>query len=266
MLGAILGDYIGSVYERFNIKSEDFPLFRDDCRFTDDTVLTVAVADVLMNNKDYATTIKEYSRKYPLAGYGGNFINWVDSDNMQGYNSWGNGSAMRVSSVGWLFNSMEEVMSEAKRSAEVTHNHPNGIKGAQAIACCIFWARTSLFSMEPLAKDDIKRKIEKHFEYDLNRTIDEIRPTYEFDVSCEGSVPEAIIAFLESKDIESCIRKAISIGGDSDTIAAMAGGIAEAFYGTGKIPHTMSTHLFKALEKEEPLIKIVNQFYEKIKK
>jgi len=265
MLGAIIGDYIGSVYERFNRKSTDFPLFRDDCKFTDDTILTLAVADAFMNKKDYATTIAEYARKYPNAGYGGSFINWVDSGDLKPYNSWGNGSAMRVSSIGWLCDSYKETIEEAKRSAEVTHNHPEGIKGAQTIAACIFWARNGH------NKDQIRTNVYINFDYDLNRTIDEIRPTYEFDVSCQGSVPEAIIAFLESNDFEDCIRKAISIGGDSDTIAAMAGSIAEAFYGEGLgnfggIPFEIGEKVMIEIEKDKFLDPVFLQFYETIHK
>jgi len=261
MLGAIIGDYIGSIYERFNRKSTEFPLFRDDCRFTDDTILTLAVADAFMNKKDYAATIAEYARKYPLAGYGGSFINWLDSPNLKPYNSWGNGSAMRVSSIGWLCNNYEEVLLEAKRSAEVTHNHPEGIKGAQAIAACVFWARTGY------SKTQIRTDVYVNFGYDLNRTLDEIRPTYEFDVSCQGSVPEAIIAFLESDNFEDCIRKAISIGGDSDTIAAMAGGIAEAFYYNDKDKH-ISLEIFERvttqIEKDKFLDLTFMQFFNAI--
>jgi ADP-ribosylglycohydrolase len=225
MLGAICGDVIGSIYERINVKHTQFPLFSEGCRYTDDTTLTVAVADAIMNGKDYADTIREYGRAHPLAGYGSSFIAWLDDPNAGPYDSWGNGSAMRVSPVAWLFDTMEEVLIEAEKSAAVTHNHPEGIKGAQAIASSIFLARNGS------SKEEIKKWIEDGFGYDLNRTIDEIRPTYEFDVSCQGSVPEAIIAFLESENYEDCIRKAISIGGDSDTIAAMSGSIAEAYYG-----------------------------------
>jgi ADP-ribosylglycohydrolase len=224
MLGAICGDVVGSVYEMINYKGTDFPLFRETSKYTDDTVLTVAVADAVMNNRDYAEVFREYAREHPLAGYGGSFIAWVDNPSAGPYNSWGNGSAMRVSPVAWLFNDLETVLLEAKRSADATHNHPEGVKGAQAIAAAIWMARNAY------VKSEIKSYIETQFEYDLNRTIDEIRPTYEFDNSCAKTVPEAIIAFLESDDYESCIRKAISIGGDSDTIAAMSGSIAEAYY------------------------------------
>ena len=225
MLGAIVGDIVGSIYEFNNHRSKDFPLFGVDCKFTDDTVLTIAVADCLMNNGNYTEYIKNYARKYTGRGYGGRFRQWISSESMEPYNSWGNGSAMRVSAVGFAYNDLEAVMNEAKRSAEVTHNHPEGIKGAQATAVAIFMARKGQ------SKEDIKTAIAQSFGYDLNRTVDEIRPTYVFNESCQETVPEAIIAFLESKDFEDAIRNAISLGGDSDTLACITGGIAEAFYG-----------------------------------
>ena len=257
MFGAIIGDVIGSYYEFYNCKSTNFPLFCEKTRFTDDTVLTFAVADAFMNKKDYATTLKEYARRHPLAGFGGSFVCWVDGDSMLPYNSWGNGSAMRVSSIGWLCNTLEDVLSEAKRTAEVTHNHSEGIKGAQAIASAIFLARNDT------PKKDIKEFIAEMFNYDLNRTLNDIRPAYKFDVSCQGSVPEAIIAFLESENFEDCIRKAISIGGDSDTIAAMAGGIAEAYY--KNIPPEISSTVFTIITKDTEFLPILEQFYETIK-
>jgi len=252
MLGAICGDVIGSRFEAINYKGTDFPLFAENCRYTDDTTLTIAIADAIMNNKDYAQTIREYGRAHPLAGYGGSFIAWLDDDNAGPYNSWGNGSAMRVSPVAWLFDTMEEVAEHAKLSAEVTHNHPEGIKGAQAIASAIFMARTGA------SKDQIKNYIENTYEYDLNRTIDEIRPIYEFDVSCKGSVPESIIAFLDSENYEDCIRKAISIGGDSDTIAAMAGSIAEAYY--KDIPREIVDGVMPVISEVPKFMEIFNQF------
>ena len=225
MLGAIVGDIVGSIYEFNNHRSKDFPLFGVDCKFTDDTVLTIAVADCLMNNGNYTEYIKNYARKYTGRGYGGRFRQWISSESMEPYNSWGNGSAMRVSAVGFAYNDLETVMNEARRSAEVTHNHPEGVKGAQATAIAIFMARKGQ------SKEDIKTAIAQSFDYDLNRTVDEIRPTYVFNESCQETVPEAIIAFLESKDFEDAIRNAISLGGDSDTLACITGGIAEAFYG-----------------------------------
>jgi len=224
MLGAIIGDIIGSVYEVRTIKSTDFELFAKFSRFTDDTVLTIATADCILENGDYTEFYQKYGQKYPKKGYGGTFQNWIFSENPKPYNSWGNGSAMRVSPIGYLFDNLEDTLMEAEKSAAVTHNHPEGIKGAQAIAAAIFLAKNGRSKLE------IKEYIEKQFGYDLNRKIDDIRETYQFDVSCQGSVPESIIAFLESTDFESAIRLAISLGGDADTQAAMAGSIAEAFY------------------------------------
>ncbi len=253
MYGAIIGDIIGSVYERKNIKTTKFELFKGNSVFTDDTVLTIAVADAILTHKSYTETLQEYGKKYPNAGYGGNFYRWIFSDNPQPYNSWGNGSAMRVSPVAYAFNSIEKVLKEAEKSAIVTHNHPEGVKGAQAVAAAIFMARTGK------SKKQIKDYIQKTFNYDLERSIDEIRPVYKFDVSCQGSVPEAIIAFLESTDFESAIRLAISLGGDSDTIAAMSGSIAEAFY--KKIPENIISEAKKRLPEE--FIKVIEGFKEK---
>ena len=206
-----------------NIKTTDFELFKSECTYTDDTVLTAATAQALMTDGDYAKAYQDFARRYADRGYGGNFSRWFRSDNPQPYNSWGNSSAMRVSPVGFAFNTVDEVLTEAKRSAEVTHNHPEGIKGAQATALAILLAR------QGLDKSTIRKEISERFAYDLSRSLDEIRPGYRFDVSCQGSVPEAIITFLESADYEDAIRKAISLGGDSDTIACVNGGIAEAF-------------------------------------
>lgn len=225
MLGAIVGDIVGSIYEFNNHRSKDFPLFSGGCDFTDDTVLTVAVADCLMNQGSYAEYIKNYTRKYPNRGYGGRFAQWIRFESMEPYNSWGNGSAMRVSAVGFAFDDLEMVMQEAKRSSEVTHNHPEGIKGAQATALAIYMAR------QGQSKEQIKSAIAKSFSYDLDRTLDEIRPVYQFNESCQETVPEAVIAFLESTDFEDAIRNGISLGGDSDTLTCITGGIAEAFYG-----------------------------------
>ncbi|MDY6804756.1 MAG: ADP-ribosylglycohydrolase family protein [Cyanobacteriota bacterium] len=244
MLGAIAGDIIGSIYEFNNIKTKKFPLFQEINSFTDDTVLSVAVADTILNNGDYCKNIKQYYRRYPNAGYGGNFRNWGKSDSNEPYNSWGNGSAMRVSPVGYAFNDLETVLKEAKKSAEVTHNHPEGIKGPQATAAAIFLARSGK------SKDEIKSYIEETFGYNLNRTISEIRPTYRFEVSCQGSVPEAIVAFLDSTDFEDAVRNAISIGGDSDTIGCICSGISQAFYGMPKpIAETAFGYLDKDLQK-----------------
>jgi len=224
MLGAITGDVIGSVYEWDNIKTTSFNLYNNKSYFTDDTVMSIAVADAIMSGGSFAQSMKDWGRRYPDAGYGGHFAVWLRSESMEAYNSWGNGSAMRVSPVGFAFNTMEEVLTMAKKTAEVTHNHPEGIKGAQVTAAAIFMARQNA------SKQEIKAYIEHEFEYNLSRRLDDIRPHYIFDVSCQGSVPEAIIAFLESYDFENSIRLAVSIGGDTDTIACINGGIAQAFY------------------------------------
>ena len=228
MLGAIIGDTCGSVYEfSNNNKATDVStvsLTESKCSFTDDSVLTIATADALLHQRPYVEAYKGWARRYPDAGFGGHFWRWMQSDSLEPYNSWGNGSAMRVSPVGWFFETLKETLAEAKRSAEVTHNHPEGIKGAQSVAAAIFLARSGK------SKQEIKDYIESAFGYDLSRTTDQIRPDYVFDVSCMGSVPEAIICFLESNNYAHAIQLAISIGGDSDTIACITGGIAEAFY------------------------------------
>ncbi len=224
IIGAVIGDIIGSVYEFSNVKTTNFPLFGKRTTFTDDTVLTVATMDVILGQKDFTEVYQSYGRMFPNVGYGGLFKYWILDKYPKAYNSWGNGSAMRVSPVGWAYNTLDKVLFQAKRSAEVTHNHPEGIKGAQATASAIFLARTGN------SKTQIKQFIETTFQYNLNRSLAEIRPAYQFEVSCQGSVPESIISFLESINFETAIRLAISIGGDSDTIACIAGGIAEAFY------------------------------------
>lgn len=225
MIGAIAGDIIGSVYEYQPIKTKDFPLFNPRCSFTDDTVLTVAIAEAILEGRSYADSIRRFARRYPEAGYGEWFRYWLYSPHPKPYNSWGNGSAMRVSPVGFAFSTEEEVLVQAKATAEITHNHPEGIKGAQATALAIFLARRGI------DKEGIRTRIEKMFGYNLRRTVDDIRPWYSFDPSCQGTVPEAIIAFLDSESFEDALRNAISLGGDSDTLACITGGIAQAFYG-----------------------------------
>ena len=242
MYGAILGDMIGAPYEWHNLKSKAFPLFSVHADFTDDSVMTVAIAEALMRAGGYGVIADEkatkemivscmhkWGQKYPNAGYGGRFRKWLANNECEPYNSWGNGSAMRVSAAGWLYDDIETTRMIARWTAEVTHNHPEGVKGAESIASAIFMARNGS------SKDEIKKYIETEFEYDLSRTCDEIRPGYKFDVSCQGSVPEAIIAFLDGNDFEDTVRNAISLGGDSDTIGAMAGSIAEAFYGISDV-------------------------------
>jgi ADP-ribosyl-[dinitrogen reductase] hydrolase len=225
LVGAVAGDVIGSVYEFSRQKDYDFPLFGHDSKVTDDSILTIAVADAILHDRSYGSCIHEYARAYPDGGYGGFFREWIYSDDPQPYNSFGNGSAMRVSAVGWAFGTLEEVLHEARRSAVVTHDHPEGIKGAQATALSVFLARKGE------SKKTIKQEITVRFGYDLNRTVDGIRPIYEFNEICQKTVPEAIIAFLESDNFEDAIRKTISLGGDADTLGAITGAIAEAYYG-----------------------------------
>jgi ADP-ribosylglycohydrolase len=250
MLGAIAGDIIGSVYEHRPIKTKDFPLFGVSSRFTDDTVLTIAVAVAILDDLDYRETLKTHTRKYPNAGYGGYFLRWAFSEQEEPYNSWGNGSAMRVSPVGYAFDSTERVLEEAERSAAVTHNHPEGVKGAQATALAVHLARMSV------PKDEIRSQLQEQFDYDLNQHIELIRPGYLFDVSCQGSVPQALIAFFDSNDFEDAIRNAVSLGGDSDTIACIAGGVAGAYY--GGVPRNIREQVFARLPGE--FIQVIERF------
>ena len=235
MYGAILGDMIGAPYE-FDRggKTKDFPLFGRDSQFTDDTVMTIAAAEALMDTLGQpddavkaalAESMRTWGRRYPNAGYGGRFHRWLWSENPRPYNSYGNGSAMRVSAAGWLFNTLEETRHAARLTAEVTHNHPEGIKGAEATASAVFLARIGS------GKDEIKDYTIREFGYDLSRTCDEIRPGYHHVESCQETVPEAITAFLEGRDFEDVIRTAVSLGGDCDTLTCIAGSMAEAFYG-----------------------------------
>ncbi|MEE4353805.1 MAG: ADP-ribosylglycohydrolase family protein [Desulfatiglans sp.] len=253
MIGAIAGDIIGSVYERSPIKTKKFPLFHPQCRFTDDTVLTVAVAEAILTGGPYKQSMLDLGRRYPRAGYGGSFIGWLYSDHPKPYNSWGNGSAMRVSPVGFAFNTEEDVLGEAKKTAIVSHNHPEGIRGAQATAFAVFLARKGL------TKAQIRDMVGRRFGYYMYRTVDDIRPTYSFDVSCQGTVPEAIIAFLDSISYEDAVRNAVSLGGDSDTLACITGGIAEAFY--RGVPDAVRSKLRELLPHD--LLEITEAFCEK---
>lgn len=239
LFGAIAGDIIGSRHEWKVCTDPQFALFSKSSKFTDDSVLTIAVADAINNKRGYGETIVEYARRYPKAGYGSYFRRWLKEDGVGPYNSFGNGSAMRVSPIGWGFNSVEDVLLEAERSAIVTHNHPEGIKGAQSVALAIYLARTGA------EKEEIRQEIETRFGYDLRRSLDEIRPTYQWDSTCPGSVPESIIAFLESTDFESAVRNAILLGGDADTMAAISGSIAEAYY--GGVPNEIGEEVLKRL-------------------
>jgi ADP-ribosylglycohydrolase len=251
MIGAIAGDIIGSRFEARPIKRSDFDFFHPHCRFTDDTVLTVAVMDAILHGRRYVDSLQDWARKYPNAGYGGTFYSWIWQDDPQPYNSWGNGSAMRVSAVGFAFDSQEQVLAQAEFSAAVSHNHPEGIKGAQAVALAVFLARSGN------SKAQIRSMLQQHFGYDLSRTLAQIRPHYTFDVSCQGSVPEAVVAFLESADLLSAIGNAVSLGGDSDTQACIAGSIAEAFY--GELPDDLRA--FVRQKMPDDLWQVVTDFY-----
>lgn len=253
MIGAIAGDIIGSVYEARPIKRKDFPLFHPQARFTDDSVLTLAVAKAILEGSSYKETMIELGRRHPRAGYGGSFARWLQAADPRPYNSWGNGAAMRVSPVGFAFASADEVLREAERTAAPSHNHPEGIKGAQAVAMAIFLARMTQ------SKDTLAAEIERRFGYRLNRSVDDIRPDYRFDVSCQGSVPEAIISFLDSDSWEDAVRNAVSLGGDSDTLACIAGGIAEAFYGS--VPEPVCKRVSRLLTGD--LLRIMSQFNER---
>ena len=253
MLGAIVGDIVGSVYEFNNIKTKDFPLFRDDCFFTDDTVMTCAVTEAVMKGgkpDDFVDEMKRLGRLYPDAGYGGRFLGWLFSDDRAPYNSFGNGSAMRVSPCGWMADGGYEA---AKLSAAVTHDHPEGIKGAEATASAIFMARNDA------SKVEIRDYIVKEFHYDLSRTCDQIRPGYHHVESCMETVPEAITAFLEGESFEDVIRTAVSLGGDCDTLTCIAGGIAEAFYG---VPDDMKAECRNRLAPD--MLEVLDRFIEKI--
>ena len=249
MIGAITGDIIGSVYEHQPIRRTEFPLWSFGCRFTDDTVLTIAVAEALLRRRNYVEVFREYFARYPNTGYGGSFHQWARSLNPQPYGSWGNGSAMRVSPVGWFFDSLDDAVAEARRSAEVTHNHPEGIRGAECVAACIVQARHSS------SREELRAMVEDRF-YRLQWTLDELRPGYSFDVSCTGTVPVAVLAVLESTDFESAVRLAVSLGGDSDTLACIAGSIAEAFYGGVPAALTERAKLYLT----PALLKVVNEF------
>lgn len=242
MMGAIAGDIVGSVYEHHPIKTKDFPLFQPGSRFTDDSVLTVAVANAILTGCPYRDAVLKWGQRYPDAGYGGTFIRWLQADDPAPYHSWGNGSAMRVGPVGWAFDTEDEVLRQAQMTAEITHDHPEGIKGAQATALAVYLARTGA------DKAVIRTRIESQFGYDLARTVESIRLTYEFDVSCQGTVPEALIAFLDAESYEDAVRNAVSLGGDADTLACIAGAVAEAFHGA--VPDPIRTEVLARLTPE----------------
>lgn len=254
MLGAIAGDIIGCPYEFLGFKEYDFPLFSENSDYTDDSVLTVAVADCLLNNLEIAATLKAYARHYPNRGYGGSFHTWVLSDSLEPYNSWGNGSAMRTSPIGFWMEREVDVLQAARDFAEATHNHPEGVRGAQATSFAIYLAR------QGSGKEEIRKEISHWFGYDLSQSLDEIRPGYYFNESCQGSVPQAITAFLESEDFEDAIRKAISLGGDADTLACITGGIAEAYY--REIPAEIERQTRQRLP--QAFLDIIDRFYDTI--
>ena len=251
MLGSIIGDTAGSVYEFNNIKTMDFPFFSEKSDYTDDSIMTMAVADWLLKDPTHGMDTLEaslisFAKKYPcpMGGYGGMFFRWLfrSDGKREPYNSWGNGSAMRASANGWMFDTLEETERVAGLSAAITHNHPEGIKGAQSTAAAIFMARNGS------SKEEICSYITEKYGYNLNRTCDEIRPVYGWDGSCQGTVPEAMVAFFDSTDFESAIRLAVSLGGDSDTLACITGSIAEAFY--KEIPDPIAKGIWSLLPED----------------
>ena len=253
MIGAIIGDFVGSSYEFAPTKSYSFEMITANSDITDDTIMTIAIGDAILNNIPFASSMRYWGNKYPSpkGGYGNSFRKWLASEDPKPYNSWGNGSAMRVSPVAWAFDSIEKVLDEARLTAECTHNHPEGIKGAQATAAAIFLARQST------PKEEIKNYITTHFGYDLNFRIEDIRSWYGFDESCQGTVPQAIVCYLESRSYEDAIRLAVSLGGDSDTLGCIAGSIAEA-----DLDYQIPRNLFDAAMNKLPLPmkKILEQF------
>lgn len=253
LAGAAIGDIIGSRYEFAPIKTPDFSYDWKKCDFTDDTVCTVAIADALLGEKSFVESLRSWCRKYPspMGGYGGMFQDWLYQENPAPYNSWGNGAAMRISAVGWAFDTMPETLKYAELATAITHNHAEGIKGAQATAACIFLAR------QGKDKSEIRDYVEQTFGYNLHRTCNEIRPHYTFDGSCQGTVPESVICFLESADFEHAIRLAVSLGGDADTMGAITGAIAEAYY--REIPSELISRARNILPPD--LMEVLNRFY-----
>ena len=241
MIGAIAGDIVGSAFEGSNIKTKNFELFSPGCCFTDDTILSVALADTILTGTSYEANLRRYYLRYPDAAYGGRFDYWAQHPNQGPYYSWGNGAAMRINPVGFAFDDLPTVLAKAEEFTRITHNHPEGIKGAQATAACIFLARTGA------GKDEITAYVQDNFSYDLSRTVDEIRPGFTFDLSCQGTVPQAVRAFIDSTDFEDALRTAVSLGGDTDTMACITGGIAQAFY--KRIPEEIQAKVYGLLDK-----------------
>lgn len=250
MLGAIAGDITGSVYEFNPVKTTDFQLFGPQSRFTDDTVLTIATMQAILKQTSFADTYHKWGNQYPQAGYGGRFRKWLESASKKPYNSFGNGSAMRVSPVALAAASRKEVLELAEESAAATHNHPEGIKGAQTTALAIY------LTLNDCDKETLRTELETFSGYHLHRSVDSIRKSYSFDVTCQGSVPEAIICYLEAESLEETIRNAISLGGDADTQAAIAGPLAEAAYG---IEPFIKDETCRRLDTQ--MIEIIDEFY-----
>jgi len=252
MIGAIIGDICGSVYEFRGNKDICVPLFPPGCDYTDDSILTIATAEAVLRKVPYRNAYVKFGRRYPdpMGGYGMRFGVWLEDLDQEPYGSWGNGSAMRVSPIGWAFSDLESVLREAQASAEVSHNHPEGIKGAQAVAACVWLARSEY------SKVDIRAFVQQRFGYNLSRSTEEIRANYSFNESCQGTVPEAITAFLDSKDFEDATRLAISLGGDADTVGCITGSIAHAFYRS--IPVYMLDKAYGLLPDE--LRAVLNEF------
>ena len=262
ILGAVMGDVLGSPYEWDEVINRHFPLLNKECRYTDDTVMTMAVMEWLLQSvdggeealteKSLADLFRKWGRRYPRAGYGSRFRRWLMSDEYKPINSFGNGSGMRVSPIGWWFNNKEDILKYAERSAVVSHNHEEGIKGAQSIALAIYEARNKT------PRHEIAKEIAERFGYNLKRSVDDIKPTYKFDATCQGSVPESIVCFLESRDVESVIISAIYLGGDTDTMANMAGAIAESRYGIDSASEPVREFVWNRLT--EPMKEIITKF------
>lgn len=250
MLGAIVGDIVGSIYEFDNHRSKDFPLFGPGADFTDDSVCTVALADAVLRREEPARTLRAWCRRYPGRGYGGMFHRWIADDGLGPYGSFGNGAAMRVSAAAWLADDLAGALALADRLTAITHDHPEGLKGARATVTAIWWARAGE------SPESIRAGIGRQFAYDLSRSVDDIRPTYRFDETCQGTVPEALICALEATDFEDALRNAVSIGGDSDTVACIAGSVAEARFG---IPREIAEEARRRLPDE--MVAVVEKVY-----